>query len=146
MISSKMMGSIYEIEQNKIKPRLQEIVDVIEGMNLLNFLASNDDDKNSKDDKSISLTFAEQVINRKLTIQTIIGKNYRANIYPSNNVELIFDFKRTFEESLEFKKKLNELGFNFQTRNGLKMKFVVEIPHDMESEKLTELFSIFEIK
>jgi len=144
MHAKKLTGSINYLSKESIRSRLEEFIDIIDGYGLIKILA--DDDA-----KDVEQQYVQQDV-AGISVQTVIGQNYRVNLHEDDSISMTFLVRGTTYERIQgYKQTLSELGFKNRTsyKNagfGLTLKSTVEINKDANSEDIVKMFSLFDIK
>lgn len=141
--TAKMTGSIYDIEREQLKSKILDFVDLIEGYNLINVMT---DDKFEE----VSQRFIIQEVSSQ-KIQTVLGKNYRVNLFENDDLQILFTLNVSYDRIKEITDGIDKLGFEHETDyravfGALKLKSSIYIPNECDTEKVQRLLSLFEIK
>lgn len=148
MLNRKMSGAMKYSDIQSVSKPLQEISDIITSYDLANKLTKDDMSKYT----AIAQQFAEMTVENE-TIESLLGKNYRINLFKNGAIE--FNFKSTIsghESAEEVKAKLD--SFPFESRSSVQSKgfgqFEVscnmKLGEIIEFEKVMELISELKIK
>lgn len=140
-LPKRMSGSIDYLKEDHIRTKLKDISSLIDSVNLINTLSENDT-------KEIQKTFVQQKVNKE-SVQTIIGTNYRINLFENNSLILVNTIKNaTSFEKNKYEDELIKLGFIFKSylngnSNTLKLSINIE---NHEDDELVQLFTLLQIK
>lgn len=144
-LKAKMSGSIDYLSKEKIKQRLNDIIDIIDGYGLVKILS--DDDATD-----VHQEYVEQDVAGE-KVQTVIGTNYRINLFENDDVNIVFSKKSaSYEQITSYRQTLKDLGFKNRTSyksigyGTFHMKSSVEVGVDKNSEDIVKIFSLFEIE
>lgn len=143
-VVAKMGGSIKEIELKDIRPKLLEFIDMLDGYGIALILAG-------EEEKEVQQQYVEQDV-MGLKVQTVIGKNYRINLFEDDKVEFNFSVKKlTYDKVMEFQSRLNEMRFEHRTTyksewGGLGLKSVVVMDADKDTEIIMQVLMMFKIE
>lgn len=143
-VKKMMSGSIDYLTRDKVNPQLLNFVEILESYDLVKNLA---DEKAEETEKAFIL----HDING-MKVQSVLGKNYRVNLYKDSTVELTFSKRNSTAKMRElYKEKLKE--FNIKNTTSLKptafgvvLKSIIIIDKETKDENILELFSLFNIK
>lgn len=142
MISAKMTGGIYDLKEEDVRSRLNDFIDLIDGYGVAQFL--------SGDETEIIKKYILQDVNG-LKVQTVIGKNYRVNLYEDDSLEAIFvPNGLNYEAVQNFMESINKLSFEHnttygQSTKGLRLKSIVKIKVKEDPEEIMRLLALFKI-
>lgn len=148
MLSRKMSGSMKYSDIQSVGKKLKEISEIITAYDLANKLSSDDVSKYM----AIAQQFSEMTIQGE-TIESILGKNYRVNLFKNGNIE--FNFKKIVighETAESIKNKFD--SFPFESRSSIQSKgfsqFEVscnmKLGQNVDFEKVMELISNLKIE
>lgn len=142
--SAIMTGSIKEVDKDVFRPKLLDFIDMIDGYGIALLLAGDEE-------KEVQQQYLLQNVSGT-EVQTVLGKNYRINLFPDDTVEFNFSIRNlNFDKINEFEAKLGEMGFKHRTTytsgwSGLTMKSIVEIDQDKDTEEVVSLMRMFKIE
>ena len=144
-VKAKMGGSINYLPKEKIRPRLTELVEIIDGYGLMKVL--------SDDSSDVLQEYVEQEI-VGVIVQTIIGKNYRINLFEDDSIQIIFQKRKIdYEQIMMYKEVLKELKFKNRTTyksdgygGTFLLKSTVDIDKNVNHEDIIKIFSLFNIE
>jgi hypothetical protein len=139
-----MGGSIISVEKETLRPRLVEFIDMLDGYGVALILAG-------QEEKDIEQQYVEQDVSG-LKVQTVLGKNYRINLFQDDSIEITFSVRRlSYEKVIEFKDGLDQMGFIHRTTykndySGLLLKSVVTIHVANNTEEIMQMFMMFKLE
>ncbi|MNJ90566.1 hypothetical protein D3C87_81650 [compost metagenome] len=142
MISAKMLGGIYNLNEKDIRPRLSDFIDLIDGYGVILLLAG--------EEKEVEKQYILQDVGG-IKVQTVIGKNYRINLYEDDSIDAIFIINGVGYDAIKgYIDSMNELSFEHNTtysnsNKGLSLKSVVKIKVNEDAEEIMKLLSLFKI-
>lgn len=140
-MKSKLSSSLVCLEEKNVNSTMKKIIDLIDANEILKSLTSEDGEV-----KKTVKSFMQTTVDGK-NAQILIGINYRVNVIEGEEASIMFFGNDImYEDVKEIKDQIASIGLESEIRQRHNIKFVIKIPIGFDYDKISELFSVFNIK